>query len=771
MKRITLILLSLLLVLSPLSSLAEQDKSFFGFGDSSAWADEEDAFSLSGLFGWLEDDSTPSYGQQQEDAFGLSGLFGWLEDDASGAGTAEDFSWDSWGSSQDISSLFGWDSSNLSGLFVQEDSGNLDWLFGSSLGSGSYNTMDNASAKTWADTGDKNTTWAIYWYLCGSDLETKGGCATRDLQELMNANLPDNVTVIIQTGGARRWQNNFVKADRLQRWVYQGGDFRLVAEEENASMGNPRTLADFLDFCERNFPADHRCAILWNHGGGSVSGVAYDENYSYDSLTLSEMYTAFTAVFEPDEKQPPLAMIGFDACLMATIDVAYTFHGLAEYLVASEETEPGYGWDYEAWLKRLGQNPAMSPAMLGRIICETYAESCAAKKQQGTMTLSLTDLKQIGELVNAYEAFGVEALQAATKDSGFFNRFARAAARSENYGGNSREVGFTNMVDLGHLARLTSDMLPSAARVTNALKNCVLYQVNGSYRTEATGLSCYYSYSGNEKELNAYIEQGVGDAFAYYNLFGLSGKLPGAGQAYLQQAGAAPVAPQAPQVITSALGWDNIALTVDENGNSCLNLGPQADDILAGISFLLYYVDEENDLMMWLGTDNDMDGAWEEGVFYDNFRGVWGALNGRLVFMELTFEGDDYNLYAVPVLLNGEECHLQVVYDFNAEAWSILGARQGLEDNGMGNKNLRLLKKGDVITTLWYITSFEEDEDFTIIEKDRFVIDETLTFGEAPLPDGLYTMVYEMWDAQGNYAYSEGVVFECTDGEIFTFVD
>lgn len=63
-------------------------------------------------------------------------------------------------------------------------------------------------------------TWAIYWYLCGSDLESNGGFATSDLMEMMEVALPENVRVIIQTGGAKTWQNNVVDADILQRYVY-----------------------------------------------------------------------------------------------------------------------------------------------------------------------------------------------------------------------------------------------------------------------------------------------------------------------------------------------------------------------------------------------------------------------------------------------------------------------------------------------------------------------------------------------------------------------
>lgn len=218
------------------------------------------------------------------------------------------------------------------------------------------------------------------------------------------------------------------------------------------------------------------------------------------------------------------------------------------------------------------------------------------------------------------------------------------------------------------------------------------------------------------------------------------------------------------------MDWDGAPLDVNEDGNAVLTLGPDANNILAGIGFSLYYVDEENDRMMLLGTDNDMTADWENGVFYDNFRGVWGAIDGHLVYMELSFEGEDYNLYSVPILLNGEAYNLKVVYDFIAEAWSILGASQGLDDSGMASKELRLLEEGDVITTIWKMASYSGDDEFEMYAADELTVTANTAFGEASLFDGSYSMVFEMWDASGNYAYSDAVTFDCLDGEIWTTV-
>lgn len=609
--------------------------------------------------------------------------------------------------------------------------------------------------------------WAVYWYLCGSDLETNGGFATTDLSEMMEVQLPENVNVVIQTGGAAVWQNDQMDPEKLQRWLYNSEGLQLIEEQDTANMGDAQTLYEFLAFANENYPADKVAVTFWNHGGGSVSGAAFDELHGLDSLDLAEMYQAFDAVWPADTEHPALELVGFDTCLMATVDVASTFRNFAKYLVASEEVEPGNGWLYSGWLGALAENTDMDGAALGTAICDTYYQGCEAVGTQDQTTLSVTDLSRLEPLLDAYESFGQEALAAAAEDPGFFAELGRAAARSENYGGNTREQGYTNMVDLGHLARQTAWMLPSAQRVCDALTDCVIYQVGGPYRAEATGLSCYYSYNGDVDDLNGYITVGESTAFKHLYAYELTGELAEDSEEYLSSLDIG----ELPERVTLAdMDWDGAPLDLDDEGTSFLTLGPEANDVLAGIGFSLFYVDEAGDQMLLLGTDNDLTADWENGVFYDNFRGVWGALDGHLVYMELSFEGEDYNLYSVPILLNGEAYNLQVAYDFTAEEWSILGASQGLDESGMASKELRLLAEGDVITTIWKAATFTGDDDFEMYAAEELTVTADTAFGEAPLFDGSYSMVFEMWDAAGNYACSDAVTFDCAGGEISTTV-
>ena len=56
--------------------------------------------------------------------------------------------------------------------------------------------------------GAEGESWAVYWYLCGSDLESNGGFATTDLSEMMEVELPETEMAARRIGFYER--NGFV---------------------------------------------------------------------------------------------------------------------------------------------------------------------------------------------------------------------------------------------------------------------------------------------------------------------------------------------------------------------------------------------------------------------------------------------------------------------------------------------------------------------------------------------------------------------------------
>ena len=100
-------------------------------------------------------------------------------------------------------------------------------------------------------------------YMAGSDLETRGGTASADIEEMMKA-VPDHgeVNVVVMTGGSRRWKTGSEYLDGVtaidptynQIWKLEGkrdgeshGVMKLleptgIAGFETANMSTPETL-------------------------------------------------------------------------------------------------------------------------------------------------------------------------------------------------------------------------------------------------------------------------------------------------------------------------------------------------------------------------------------------------------------------------------------------------------------------------------------------------------------------------------------------------
>ena len=608
--------------------------------------------------------------------------------------------------------------------------------------------------------GDRTEgTWAVYVYMCGSDLESEGGFATDDLMEMTLADLPDNVNFIIETGGASSWNNNEVNADAIDRFAFTSKGFELVDEQEQADMGESDTLADFLKYCNKNYPADNRMLLFWDHGGGSVGGVTYDENYDYDSLTLPEMSSAMSeAGFGGDNK---LDMIGFDTCLMATLDNAEMCANYADYMVASEESEPSCGWNYQSWVQSLADDTGMGPVQIGKNICDSYIEGCADEAVDDEATLSLTDLSKIAPLSEAFDNMGTEIFTEASQDTAVCGDFARSAVNAENYGGNNDEDGYANMVDLGDLVSNSEKILPETSEtVLNALKDAVIYSVHGDYKENSNGLSVYYPYNGDTDELASYIDMESGSEENDY-------------QCFLQYSLGMELPSSAGETSGEVTAFNaDMPITIDDDGYITLSIDPSELGNVKDVYFMLAYYSEEDDMMICLGTDNDLDADWDNGVFKDNFRGVWGALDGNLCYMEITYEGDDYNLYSVPVMLNGEERVMRVVYDYNTSEYTILGTRKEIDgDNGMADKNLRKLQNGDEVTPILYAASISGDDDFEEYTADTVTVTDDTSFEEMDMGDGKFCMMYQVIDTMNNEKDSDLAMIDYENGEISTSLD
>ncbi len=216
--------------------------------------------------------------------------------------------------------------------------------------------------------------WTLMLYMCGTDLESEHCMATLNLLECLERTLPENVRLLVCTGGTESWALDFIDTSYIE--YYRLGDeneYTLLEQMPSASMGNPATLGNFLRYGVQNYPADRYGAIIWNHGGG-MNGVAFDELYDGDPLTTAELAEAF------DYCGMHMEMIGFDACLMATLECAIALSPYASYMVASEEIEPGTGWDFTALLAAIAKTAISTARRLARSFATAIMKSAESMR-------------------------------------------------------------------------------------------------------------------------------------------------------------------------------------------------------------------------------------------------------------------------------------------------------------------------------------------------------------------------------------------------------
>ena len=335
--------------------------------------------------------------------------------------------------------------------------------------------------------------WTILWYLCGTDLETEDGSATYNLEEAMAGKVTDDANVIIITGGTNKWQNDIVSSDEIG--VYRlnphgAGDDGLtkIAQLKDGNMADVSLLASMVRQVFTLYPAEHTMLILWDHGGGSVGGVAFDER-TEDSFSLAELSSALS------QGEQHMDIIGFDACLMASLEVANVLSPYADYMIASQELEPGGGWNYRDFMKELSGSAAIAPADLGKSICDSYLQHCIEWDDKEIATLSLVNLAKVPALVEAFDVMAWQ-LTGIAENPASIQTYRQSVSKARSFGGNNRSEGYTHMVDLGELVLNTKGVWDETGlAVLDRLFEAVEYHIDGSAYQKSNGLSVFYPFT------------------------------------------------------------------------------------------------------------------------------------------------------------------------------------------------------------------------------------------------------------------------------------
>ena len=337
---------------------------------------------------------------------------------------------------------------------------------------------------TAASVAGAETKTTIMVYMSGSDISDD---ALSDVAEMYEGLHGDSVTVTLLAGGSSRWADLF-SPRKLNRCVLADGQIQKLETLSNRNMGKSDTVVDFLDWSVSGYPADRYMLIFWDHGGGSASGVCWDETNSSDYLSLQEIYQALQTY---SGKHPGfhLDWIGFDACLMASYETAAHVAPFADYFIASEELEPGYGWYYQGWLQALCANPEMDSQSVAVSIADHFARFCLREEPSTYVSMSVTYLPAMAGLIEKMETFADSLVQALS--SGDLSSLTRARSRMYSFG--SFYDYSSDCVDLMAFINAAQEIAPQAAEeILTAYQQAVRYSIGSKQYDYLTGLSVFF---------------------------------------------------------------------------------------------------------------------------------------------------------------------------------------------------------------------------------------------------------------------------------------
>jgi hypothetical protein len=642
----------------------------------------------------------------------------------------------------------------------------------------------------------------IMVYMCGTDLETKSGMASYDLQEMLKAKISDNVNIIVETGGTQKWQNNFVNSKTNQRFKLTKDGFKLIEKDlGKKSMVDPATLSDFIKYCKSKYPADRYSLILWDHGGGSLSGYGYDQHYPNDGMRLDEIAIALKnggCTFD---------FIGFDACLMATLETAMVLEPYADYMIASEEVEPGIGWYYTGWITALSENTSIPTTELGKKLIDDYVKEVQARTPRSQATLSLIDLAELkGTIPASFEAFAKSTSKLIDSDK--YKVVSDARADTKEFAKSSK----INQIDLIHFAQNLGT--PEAKSFADALRGCIKYNRTSTNITNSNGISIYFPY-GNLNKLNSMLETydqiGINDeyskcikSFASVTAGGqivsegsdnmLSTLLNGltGGSQSQSTSGTAIEAllneflsggdySSITGLVGNSLAWldvDRIKASInyykknridqnslkitEKNGQRVLVLSEEQWDLIQNMEQNVFIDDGEG--FIDLGLDNVYEFN-DDGDLIMEYDGTWLALNGNIVSYYMISEdrhGDNYSIKGrVPALLNGQPVNIILVFDNENPKGIVLGAEIKYDTSTQTEtmaKGLIDINKGDKIDFLCDYYTYAGDYKDTYYLGKQYTATGEWKIENLSVGNKKYQMTYRITDIYNNKYWTPSIV-------------
>ena len=625
--------------------------------------------------------------------------------------------------------------------------------------------------------------WTVMFYMCGSDLESKYGLGTYSMLEIESSSVPswwygvdesgrsysveyDNpkINITVETGGSSRWQEEDktgrsltqpVSEKYLQRYA-AGEDLEenlfwptLILQEELPldSMCKQETLSDFIQWSVAKYPAKRYALVLWDHGGGSRTGLLTDELFDNDIMYLSELKDALEA------QDVYFEIVAIDACLMSSLETAQALQARAHYMVASEEVASGQASAFEGWLSELYINPDCDGAHLGRVFCDIMQKKIAEmddNQAEALYTYSVVDLSGIDAVSEYFDRMfeAIGALYESMPDA--FCGCAEAIWKSEAYG-----MGESDMYDLNSFLFNQSEntYIPQDVRngLANALSDAVIYTVKGIARSRSGGLSFCCAPVMDKEDLEIYANNCHSAPYLAF-LDALNPDWEAPDWVYEKTRRLTPVSDISEYAYNMELS--------ERDGEPVLIV--DNDLAVYECNYKLYLLNEDTGERIGLADgDYTANEVLDEAIEYSMaINGSWPAIDSQLCSLQGLGIVGGVPLYNVPVQIGDTVYYLRMGLESKSDPetydmysyYEVYGLWEGYDaDTDMPNRNIVSLMQmqGREYELLYPIHLEEQDARKRYHNSTMLNMFRQLEVEVSPLPTGTYYLEYTVTDIFG----------------------
>lgn len=656
-----------------------------------------------------------------------------------------------------------------------------------------------------------------------------------DLNEAELVGSTERVKIVAQMDrydGAFEGDGDWTTAKRFL--IEQDDDLEQLDSPElddlgEVNMADADTLIDFVTWAAKAYPADNYVLIMSDHGAGWPGGwndpdpptsgrhdIPLAESFG-DMLFLMELGDAFKQILATTNIEQ-FELIGFDACLMSSIEVYSAIAPYARYAVASQEVEPSLGWAYAALLGRLTDSPEISSAELAGAIVESYIDQDQqivddqararyvervyeyaddttaeeiAEEESKSITLTSVDLATMPDLLTALDTLAHALSKIEQKPVAAARRYAQAFETVFD------EDQPKPYIDMGSFARLLKEktddpaVREAADALIAAIEQTVIDEKHGEEKAGATGISIYFPNSKLYKDevagaqsyslvANTFAQESLWEDFLAFHYTKRPLPAANATQPTVAPPAADVVAPGAAPVTIAPI---TLSATSVSQAKPILMSSSVSGDNIGFIYIFIGRLDSKTGSIRMMDMDFlDSEHVKEvEGVFYPDWGGdhtidiefewdgrIFGINDGTDIYAATLFpqdygESPEQATYAVDgtyTTAKGKKSRRAVLLFSDGEMVQVLGYT-GNEDSGA----LRELtpKRGDSFTILedWIEDSSQLSETVSKFTQPG----ETLVFGkdnfvweDIAAPRGQYLVGFIAEDLDGNWYVSHAEV-------------